>query len=150
MVTPPEVVVVVEDKVGLLLLLDEVPLVISAALPLTLLLDLDVKMGFIMATGVVVVVVSSSKDVTTELVIVTIVAAPLNVVVVEAGEMLFFLRTHARTFSLNSTGYVEHRIVASRSNIDWVVRSALGRCSNTKSKANWARDWRKLMKLKEN
>lgn len=118
-VTPPEVVVV-DDIVA--------PLV-NATLPLTLLLlslfvGLDIT-GFMIATGVVVVVVSSSKDVTTELVIVTIVAPLLLLtveevlkVVVEDGAKLFFFRTQASTCSLNSTGYVEHSIVASRRSID--------------------------------
>lgn len=97
------------------------------------------------ATGVVVVVVvvSSSKEVTTELVIVTIVGpslAELRASVVDEGEILFFWRTQASTFSLNSTGYVEHRIVASRSSMVCVVRSALGSFSRTKSRANFARD----------
>lgn len=118
-VTPPEVVVV-DDIVA--------PLV-KATLPLTRLLlslfaGLDIT-GFMIATGVVVVVVSSSKDVTTELVIVTIVAPLLLFtveevlkVVVEDGAKLFFFRTQASTFSLNSTGYVEHSIVASRKSMD--------------------------------
>lgn len=121
-------VVVVEDSVA-------DPCISNDECPFSLSLCIA-ALGFITATGVVVVVVSSSKDVTTELVIVSMVATPAEEDVLDAGEMLFFCRTQASTFSLKSTGYVEHRTVASRSKIDCVARSAPGRCCSTKSKAN--------------
>lgn len=102
-------------------------------------------------------VVVSSNDVTTEFVGDIIVGGPTGidailigigaklaagiavavVVVAAAGAvLLFFCRTHANTLSLNSTGYVEHKIVASRNRVACDVRSACGKCCNTKSRAN--------------
>lgn len=50
----------------------------------------------------------------------------------------FFCRTHARTLSVNKTGYDEHNLVASCSNTVCDVRSTCGKCSSTKSNANCA------------
>lgn len=50
----------------------------------------------------------------------------------------FFWRTHCNTRSVNRAGYDEHSLVASCNNIVCDVRSACGKCSNTKSNANCA------------